>query len=900
MKPGDRLGPYEVLAKLGEGGMGEVYLARDDRLDRDVAVKVLPEAVAGDPERLARFEREAKALAKVEHPNILAIHDFGRSGEAPDGPAGSRAYAVTELLTGETLRARLERERLSWQRAAEIAAAVAGGLAAAHGQGVVHRDVKPENLFLTTDGRVKILDFGLATSGPPTDLTETRAAVTAPGSVLGTVGYMAPEQVQGAGVDARSDIFALGCVLYEMVTGRQAFARPTAAETLAAILAVPAPDVSASGTDVPAELGRIISRCLEKQPGERFQSASDLAFALGALPKTRADAAARTTPSAAAGPVPPSSSRRRTLVRALGGLATVALVAVAVIAAVFFRPSRTAKPSAPASAGGFDRERVVVAVYANRTGDASLDALGVQLSDWLTQSLARIGIKTALNPEVPLMGGPGLPRSVLANEGDPIRALADRTGAGLVVSGAYYRDGDSLRVQSQIIDPATGAIIVTLDPCTRPRAQTSDLVAEVSKVVMGAIAMRLNKAISTAFPLVAGIRPPAYDAYLEWGQGAVSFASNPPEAERHFRRSLELDPNFALARALLCAVIRNQGRWAEADQVLRVIEEPAAYSQATPAEQAYIRYQRALIDGNLEATLAAVLEVERLLPSPSGKMLVGGAEARLHHTRAAIAVLSQIRVEDMPADIGSLASGFLSQRAALHHELGEYDAQLAMARLGQQHYRDVAAFFSQEAAALIAMGRAGDIDAVIDRCTQATARSGGIGAALYQVARELAAHGHAAAATSVAARAAAWYKNRLDSAKPTPGLRASYASALLQAGDCPQALAIRRDLMGAEPDNLGHQGDYASALLLCGGPRDEAQKIADALAKADRPFLRGSHLYQRARVLAALGDSEAAVRALQAAFVQGRGWPGAEMHLDPTWDPIRTYPLFQEFMKPKG
>jgi tetratricopeptide (TPR) repeat protein len=198
------------------------------------------------------------------------------------------------------------------------------------------------------------------------------------------------------------------------------------------------------------------------------------------------------------------------------------------------------------------------------------------------------------------------------------------------------------------------------------------------------------------------------------------------------------------------------------------------------------------------------------------------------------------------------------------------------------------------------MGRVGDVDAVIDRCTQATARSGGIGAVLYDAARELAAHGHAAAARSVAARAAAWYRNRLDSAKPTPGLRASYANALFQAGDCTQALAIRRDLMRAEPDDPGRQGDYATALLGCGGPRDEALRIADALAKADRPFLRGSHLYQRARVLAALGDGEAAVRALQAAFAQGRGWPGAEMHLDPTWDPIRTYPLFQEFMKPKG
>ena len=191
-------------------------------------------------------------------------------------------------------------------------------------------------------------------------------------------------------------------------------------------------------------------------------------------------------------------------------------------------------------------------------------------------------------------------------------------------------------------------------------------------------------------------------------------------------------------------------------------------------------------------------------------------------------------------------------------------------------------------------------DPLTDRCTQATARSGGLGAVLLHSVRDLAAHGHAAAARSVAGRAAAWYKNRLDSGKPTPGLRASYAHALVRAGDCEQALAIRRDLIQAEPDNLGYQSEYATALLSCGGSRDEAQKIADALAKIDRPFLRGSHLYYRARVLAALGDGEGAVRALQAAYTQGRGWPGAEMHLDSCWDPIRAYPPFQEFMKPRG
>jgi len=266
--------------------MGEVYRARDERLDRDVAVKVVPEEVAADPDRMARFEREARALARIEHPNILTIHDFGEEAASAGGTRATR-FAVTELLTGETLRARLARERLSWRRAVEIGAAVAEGVGAAHGQGIAHRDLKPDNIFLTSDNRVKILDFGLATSGvvhSGNTRTETSAGgPTAPGQILGTVGYMAPEQVQGGAVDVRADMFSLGCVLFEMVTGRRAFAGATVTETLAAILSAPTPVLAASGSDVPPDLEKVVARCLEKQPGARFQSAADLAFALRAL-----------------------------------------------------------------------------------------------------------------------------------------------------------------------------------------------------------------------------------------------------------------------------------------------------------------------------------------------------------------------------------------------------------------------------------------------------------------------------------------------------------------------------------------------------------------------------------------------------------------------------------------
>lgn len=280
---GRQLGRYRILSLLGAGGMGEVYHARDARLNREVAIKVLPPHLAEDSAALARFEREARAVAALSHPNILAIHDFG----AEHG----LVYAVMELLDGQTLRQRLSASPLGWREAVEIGAAVAEGLAAAHAKGVIHRDLKPENIFLIRDGRVKILDFGLARvktpiSRHPTPVntsSSTLPNVTEPGTVMGTVGYMSPEQVRGEDADSPSDIFSLGCVLHEMVTGRRAFARPTPVETMAAILQDQPPKFSEVGITAPAELELLVTHCLEKEARDRFHSARDLRFVLQAL-----------------------------------------------------------------------------------------------------------------------------------------------------------------------------------------------------------------------------------------------------------------------------------------------------------------------------------------------------------------------------------------------------------------------------------------------------------------------------------------------------------------------------------------------------------------------------------------------------------------------------------------
>ena len=280
LTPGSRLGPYEILSAIGAGGMGEVYRAKDPRLGRDVAIKVLPASFSADADRLRRFEQEAKAAGVLNHPNITAVHDIGQHDGAP--------YVVQELLEGETLRALLAGGKLSARKTIDYSLQIVHGLAAAHEKGIVHRDLKPENIFVTNDGRVKILDFGLAKltliegKDQGTNLP-TATQGTEPGVVMGTLGYMSPEQVRGKPADPRSDIFSFGAILYEMLSGKRAFHGDSAADTMSAILKEDPPDLSVTNQNVPPGLDRIVRHCLEKSPEQRFHSAHDVAFNLEAL-----------------------------------------------------------------------------------------------------------------------------------------------------------------------------------------------------------------------------------------------------------------------------------------------------------------------------------------------------------------------------------------------------------------------------------------------------------------------------------------------------------------------------------------------------------------------------------------------------------------------------------------
>jgi eukaryotic-like serine/threonine-protein kinase len=508
---GSRLGPYEIVAPLGAGGMGEVYRARDTRLDRIVAIKVLPARLAGDPDALQRFEREARAVAALSHPNILAIHDFGDQ----DGTA----YAVTELLEGKTLRERLEGP-LPARKAVEYAVQVALGLAAAHDKGIVHRDLKPENIFVTDDGRVKILDFGLArlqspvVSSAPLTEAPTTPVSTEPGVVMGTVGYMSPEQVRGYGADHRSDLFAFGAVLYEMLTGRRAFRGVSAADTMSAVLNAE-PELAPAFTTTEPALTQIVRRCLEKSPGERFQSAQDLAFALGSLSN-----------SSRARAVPRLSIRPRRI-------AVAAVAALAILLAAFALFSRV-------GGRGQRIDSLAVLPFAN----ASADPESEYLSDGITETLIN---KLSQLPDVRVISRASVFR-YKGKDADPA-TIARELGVRAVVTGRVTQRGDGLSMAVELVD-ARDKRQLWGERYDRKLADVLTVQEDIAKQISDMLRVRLTGEEQARLAKNATANPEAYQAYLKGFHHARKVTiADLEKGMGYFRQALALDPNYAPAHA---------------------------------------------------------------------------------------------------------------------------------------------------------------------------------------------------------------------------------------------------------------------------------------------------------------------------------------------------------------
>ena len=534
LAPGSRLGDYEIVAPLGAGGMGAVYRAHDAKLRREVALKVLPEAFAADPDRLGRFEREAQAVAALSHPNILAIHDFGRDGNI--------TYAVTELLEGQTLRDVIRDGRLSRRKALDYARQIASALDAAHTRGIVHRDLKPENVFITAGGHVKMLDFGLALHRQATTAAgHTQAATmeaTQPGTVMGTAGYMSPEQVRGEAVDHRSDIFSFGCVLYEMLSGQRAFQGESAIDTLHATLRSEPRELNAL-SDVPTAIVRLVEHCLEKDRAERMQTARDLLFALDTMTHPGQEPPGPLTP-----PVNPQQIRRpRRRLALIAALGTVAVVGASVgWVALRDRPVSTSNvPSLPRG--------IAVLPFDNLGGpDKAYFAAGV--TEEVTLQIGKIG---ALR----VMSRPAVAR--FQNPMAELPAMTRELGIGAVLAGSVRHANDRVRVGVQLLAAPSGETLWS-EQYDGDAKNVLDVQSTVALGVARALQASLAPEERARIERIPTGNAEAYELYLRSRTlpGDVTRSNN--EAIALLQRAVELDPKFALGHAMLSSRYHMPGR----------------------------------------------------------------------------------------------------------------------------------------------------------------------------------------------------------------------------------------------------------------------------------------------------------------------------------------------------
>jgi TolB-like protein len=519
---GSRLGPYEILAPLGAGGMGEVYRARDTRLSREVAIKVLPAAVSSDADRLRRFEQEARSASALNHPNIVTIHDVGTQDGAP--------YVVWELLDGETLRQRLASGALAVRKVVDYGLQISRGLAAAHEKGIVHRDLKPENLFITRDDRVKILDFGLAKAVTPVSpgigetAVPTEVPGTEPGIVMGTVGYMSPEQVRGQAVDQRSDVFALGAILYEMASCQRAFHGPSAADTMSAILGREPPELSGSGHAIPPALQRTIRHCLEKSPQARFQAAGDVAFAL-----EEASSSGAVSGGAPAAAESSSGPGRRRLVRVVAGAVVVA--GVAVLAARLLR-----ERAGSAAAAGPIRS-IAVLPLENFSKDPEQEYFADGMTDELITDLAQIGSLRVISRT-----------SAMTYKGTKKRIpeIGRELDVDAVLEGSVQKSGGRVRITAQLVR-ASSDQHVWAKSYERDLKDVLGLQSEVARAVAEEVQAALTPAEKKRLANARPVDPEVHELTLR-GRYMVFHATSQEEIEKAiglFEQALRKDPSSA-------------------------------------------------------------------------------------------------------------------------------------------------------------------------------------------------------------------------------------------------------------------------------------------------------------------------------------------------------------------
>jgi len=845
---GQQIGRFELVARLGAGGMGEVYLADDPSLHRRVALK-FPLLAGADEERAhERLRREARAAAGLAHPAVCRVFELGEI----DG----RTFIVMEHLEGETLAERLARGPVSLPQALAWGAAIAGALEEAHDKGLVHRDLKPANVMVLPDGRVKVMDFGLARPQPSTSPAASAAepgATLGGGSLLGTPGYMAPEQLDGRAADTRSDVWALGCVLFQMLTGERAFEGSTA-EAAAAAIREGEPPWERLPAGTPEEVRRLLRRCLAKDPRQRLRHAGDLRLALEEASEAQRAAGGW-------GQLRPGAGRSV-------ALAALALIALAAAGTLAWR-LRGDVPSARGRAAETTVRGVAVVPFENRTGDPALDSVGAMAADAIRQELPRLDF---------LRRPRGHAAEVAADAPPHTR-----------ITGAYYLDGDQLRLTATIAT-AAGEVLQSIEPVTGPRARPGAALEQLRQRTLGALVTQLDP----RFMPGPRSRPPLYDAYRELLAGMQLFGVDYPAAIAHFERALEIDPEFFGALNVLATSYGNLG---DRESQRKVLERAAPMRhRLAEVERLALEWNLAESEGRHLDALQAIRRRAELEPNNHlVQYLLAYYAFRLN--RPAESLAASDRFDMTFWDSGPRGDWSWARRTDARHLLGRHEEELALARQARERHPSSLLARGNEAYALAALGRIAELErALDDAVTLEGRRAQNPGQLLRAAAAELAAHGHAEAAANVAARAVAWYRSRPAGALDQPALRLELGLALYLAGHLEGAAAVARELLELDARDHRHHSLAARVAARRGDARTARRHLA---ALTELPDERGEVYLARARVSALLGEREAALDLLREGLAQGLEF-SLFFHRDPDLATLAGWEPYDELMRPKG
>jgi serine/threonine protein kinase/tetratricopeptide (TPR) repeat protein len=856
-------GRYEIIEELGRGGMGRVFRAFDKKIDEEVALKLLKPEIAADNKIVARFRNELKVARKITHRNVCRMHDLQEEGKT--------LFISMEYVRGEDLKSLIRRtEKLTFGKAISIARQVAEGLAEAHKLGIIHRDLKPHNIMIDQEGNAKIMDFGIARS-------LQGAGTTAEGVIIGTPEYMSPEQVDGRPADARADIYALGVILFEMVTGRVPFEGETPFSIANKHKTEPPPDPRKLNPQIPEGLSLFILRCLEKERGKRFQTTEALLADLAAVEATlpSADRAAAGRPFTRRKPTPSKKftvefTRRKLIIPALAVVSVIA-------AAIIFWPKK---------ASNLDPKLIAVAVFENKTGDPKLDPIGNMAAERIMEGLTQIGqFSVAPMPSAE-------PLAAESKNKDKLRALADLTKAAKIVHGDFYLQGDKLQFHAWVMDMAAKKNILALEPSSGPVNDPAAALEPLRLRLMGGLAAVFDPAVTIGF--ISFVKtPPDIEALREYVEGCKLYMrADYPKAAEHLLRAAERDPNFKSALIQAAWSYYWQGKYAEMEALIQKLEKSRA--DLSVGERYCFDACVAFINGDNEGHLRSMRQLVSIQGGQNFSWQTAWAAWHFNFPQEAIDRLADYD----PNNKESLdwTKYYWMVLTGSHHMLGNFKRELKEARRGRKQFPELLSILSYECRALAALGRTKELQKLFEESKTLPPQGGySPGLIMLSAGRELRVHGYKEEATRVLNQALQWFEARPREEKASNRYR--QASTLYVLGKWTEAKELFEGLHSDVPDNITFLG-CIGATEAQAGDKEEALKISKQLEENKKPYSKGTPPYWRARIAALLGDKERAVTLLRQATKQGFTYP--DIHPTEDFESLADFPPYIQLMKPKG